>query len=211
MQLKYSWAIICEGPADESFFKRLINELNLPNFDILPGKGRGHFAEMLKGLRAGAKASKLDAILIVSDNDDDPSRSFGEVKNQIRIAGGYPIPEEPMRLAKTTGQPAVLIMMIPWIDIPGCLESLMKQVWQREQEATMLCVEEFLKCSKVVEWEIQKRDKAAVQCFIAGFNREDPNKSLRFLLDGHNDLLPMNALEFAKIAATLRDFGSIVA
>ncbi len=84
-------------------------------------------------------------------------------------------------------------------------------VWQREQEAIMLCVDEFLTCAKVTKWEIQKRDKAAAQCFIAGFNHEDPNKSLRWFLKSNNDPLTMNSPGFVNIVNTLRHFGAIVA
>jgi hypothetical protein len=179
IQLKHSRAIICEGLADQAFFMRLIHDRGLPDFDIPDGKGRSYFSEILRGLRAGSHRTKLNALLIVSDNDDDPKRSFYEVQQQIQVATGYPVPEKPMEIAKVAGQPIVLIMMLPWTDTPGCLETLLKMIWQREQGSMKVCVDEFLTCAKVTEWEIQKRDKAAIQCFIAGSNREDPNKSLR--------------------------------
>jgi hypothetical protein len=152
VKLEHPWAIICEGLADKAFFMGLIQELKLPNFDIPDGKGRDYFSEMLKGLRVGTQPRKLSAILIVSDNDEDPIRSFGEVQEQIRIATGYPVPEKPMKVARAVGQPVVLIMMLPWIDIPGCLETLLNMVWQREREAMKICIDEFLKCTKVVSF-----------------------------------------------------------
>jgi hypothetical protein len=190
---------------------RLIQDRNLPSFDIPDAKGRSSFSEILRGLRVGTQTTKLNAILIVSDNDNDPVRSFGEVQDQIRIATGYPVPEKPMEAARAVGQPIVLIMMLPWIDTPGSLETLLRMVLQREQEAMMVCVDEFLKCTKVTEWEIQKRDKAAIQCFIAGSNHEDPNKTLRYLLESKNNPLPMNALELDNIANTLKNFETVVA
>jgi len=211
IQIENPWAIICEGPADKAFFMRSIQDRRSPNFDIIAGKGRGHFSEMLRGLRGSTQARNLNAILIVSDNDDDPARSFGEVQNQIQIATGYPVPENPMQIARAEGQPAIMIMMVPWIGTPGCLETLLRMIWQREQEPVGVCVDEFLRCTKVTEWAIQKRDKAAIQCFIAGSNHEDPNKSLRYLLESANNPLPMHAPELDNIASALQNFGAIVA
>lgn len=208
---------MCEGFADKAFFSRLIQERGLPSFDIpFPNcetkGGRGHFSEMLKAIRASSKYSQLSAILIVSDNDNNPDASFREVQEQIQIATGYPVPNTPMQVAKAAGQPAVLVMMLPWTHIPGCLESLCRKVWAREQGATMACVGEFLRCAGVTNWdEIQKRDKAAVQFFISGSNQEDPNKSLRYLIEGRNALLSMNDDEFNEIANALQSFGSLVA
>jgi hypothetical protein len=206
IQLEHSRAIICEGVADQAFFMRLIHDRGLPGFDILDAKGRTRYSEILKGLRVGSHPIKLKAVLIVADNDDVPTQSFAKIQKQIRIATGYPVPGRPMEIAKTAGQPLVLIMMLPWTDTPGCLETLLNMIWQREQESMKVCVDEFLTCTKVTEWKIQKRDKAAIQCFIAGSNREDPNKSLRYFLELPNNPLPMNAPELDKIADTLKNF-----
>lgn len=221
IELQYPWTIICEGIADQAFFLNMIQERGLPNFDVpFPtkesGGGRSAFAGMLSGLRVATKPRKIDAILIVSDNDDDPGRSFGEVQKQIRLAEDYPIPETPMQVARAEGQPAILIMMLPWTDIPGCLESLYKKIFLRTQNPLMECVDEFLKCACVTRWEeVQKRDKAAFQCFIAGSNKEDPNKGLANLLrkTNHqfNRLFPVTAPEFDGIANVLQNFGAIVA
>ena len=217
IELTHHWTIVCEGFADKAFFSRLIQERGLPSFNIpFPNDetkgGRNHFSEMLKALRASSKYSQLSAILIVSDNDNNPAASFREVREQIQIAIGYPVPNTPMQVARATGQPAILVMMLPWIHTPGCLESLCRNVLAQEQGPMMECVEEFLRCAGVTDWgEIQKRDKAAVQCFISGSNQEDPNKSLRYLLEGRSPLIPMNVNEFNEIANALQNFGSLVA
>jgi hypothetical protein len=207
MELEHSRAIICEGPADEEFFKRLIKGRGLPDFDIVAAEGRGTFSQRLMGLRVRAQSR---AVLIVSDNDDNPIRSFQDVQEQIRIATGYPIPERPMEVSKKAGQPTVMIMMLPWVDIPGCLETVLRSIWQREQESLKVCVDGFLECTNVTQWEIQKRDKAAIQCYIAGSNHEDPTKSLRWYLRKTQDIpIQMNSSELDDIANTLRDFDTV--
>ncbi len=210
IELVHSRVIICEGQADKEFFKRLIRERDLPYFDIPNGEGRGYFSTILKGIRVGSQKTKLNAILVVSDNDSDPVRAFAEVQEQIRMATGYPVPPRPMEVAKIVGQPAVLIMMIPWKDIEGCLETLLKAIWERERPPMKICVDEFLRCTNVTEWEIPKRDKAAIQCYIAGSNHEDPTKSLRWYLNKTQNIsIPMNSPELDNIANTLRDFDTI--
>ena len=220
IQLEFPWTIICEGHADKAFFLKLIHDRKLPNFDVpFPtnesGGGRSAFAQMLRGLRVASNYKKLDAILIVSDNDDNPKRSFSEVQKQIKIAKGYPIPEAPMQIAKVEGQPAIFVLMLPWIDKPGCLESLYLEVFMREQKTMMRCVDDFIKCASVASWkEVQKRDKASFQCFIAGTNKEDPNKSLRRLLEKHNHkfnhTFPVTSPEFDEIASILHNFKTIL-
>ena len=115
-----------------------------------------------------------------------------------------------MEVARAAGQPAVLVMMVPGTGIKGCLETLLRTVWEREQPATKMCVDEFLNCTKVTKWEIQKRDKAAIQCFIAGSNREDPTKSLRwYLVKTKNIPIPMDAPELNDITNTRGNFDTI--
>ena len=195
----------------KAFFTKLISDRKLPNFNIINAKGRCDFSEKLKGLRL----QKQNAILIVADNDNNPAQLFSEVQNQIRISNrngtGYPIPNKPMEIAKVDGQPAILIMMIPWVDTSGCLETLLLPVWQREKKEIKTCVDDFLTCTETAKWEIQKRDKTAIQCFIAGSNSDDPNKSLRHLLESDKNPLPMDASEFDNIANTLKNFDTIVA
>ena len=210
-KLQHHWTILCEGPADKAFFKKLIRDRKLSNFNIIDAKGRCDFSEKLKALRL----LKQDAILIVADNDNNPNQLFSEVQNQIRISNrngtGYPIPNKPMEVAKVDGQPVIMIMMIPWVDIPGCLETLLLPVLQREKKEIKICVDNFLTCTETAKWEIQKRDKTAIQCFIAGSNSDDPNKSLRYLLESENNPIPMNASEFDDIVNTLTNFETIVA
>src|SRR5687767_11625091 len=111
--------ILCEGAADEAFFRKLIEKRKLPEFRVrYPGDtrqgetgGRKGFATKLRQLRIEREFDSVSAILIVSDNDEDGALAFGEVQRQIKAAE-FEAPTAP--LVSTSSIPAISIMMIPW-------------------------------------------------------------------------------------------------
>ena len=90
--------LLCEGPEDCRFFHRLITERNLPAFFIYPARGKDRIAEALNALSIEKSNvwSNIKHVLIVADNDDDPSERFANVCAQIEsIFGPGHVPSPP--------------------------------------------------------------------------------------------------------------------
>jgi hypothetical protein len=120
--------IVCEGQSDEAFFRHLIQKRNLPQFKVVypmhqqDGGWRG-FAPRLRALKTEPGFDELRGILVAADNDDNPTSSFRNVCDQLRAAG-YPVPERPLQAIRAPEYPALAVMMLPWADQGGKLESL---------------------------------------------------------------------------------------
>ena len=124
--------IVCEGLHDEAFFRSLLRERQLEHFHttcpgdpITTAGGRDAFSEFLLGLRTiHGFNPNVKNIILVSDNDSDPERSFREVKKQVGLAGNYPIPNQPLKTANSGSEPDVTILMLPWENEKGTMETL---------------------------------------------------------------------------------------
>jgi hypothetical protein len=87
--------ILCEGAADQVFFKKLLDIHDIFDFDIPPhGKhhgwsGTGH---MLRSLAGDASAYKnLKGVLIIADNANETT--FADICEKIEEHGPFEAPE----------------------------------------------------------------------------------------------------------------------
>ncbi|HTX21214.1 MAG TPA: DUF3226 domain-containing protein [Candidatus Aquilonibacter sp.] len=96
-------------------------------FDFHPScGGKDKFARILTGLVAESSASpdeQRKAIIVVADNDGDPKGAFKNVQDQIQTAG-FAVPKKPREIVTTPNLPFLCVLMIPWDNDSGCLESL---------------------------------------------------------------------------------------
>lgn len=211
--------IVCEGKGDESFFKHLIKERELPEFFVTcpiegvePGGNQG-FGDRLRSLRTeGTK--KVVGLLVVSDNDDNPTSSFNRVREQIASAGGYGVPDEPLVVAKGhSTDPPIVVMMVPWAGRTGQLETLCLEAMSDRWPDITRCVHELSQCTGAADWESQgKREKMRLRAMLASLCRTDPNISLQFAWSKTpSDMIPLNHSAFDQIANFLWDFDQVVA
>jgi hypothetical protein len=111
-------AIVCEGRADEAFFRALIAARQLPEFDIKttgdadPNQRGGidKFGLLLQGIPSWGGFDQLTDILLIADNDESPADNFRRVRDQIAAVTPfgvpptkYTVPDKP--LERTTGKP----------------------------------------------------------------------------------------------------------
>jgi hypothetical protein len=150
--------IICEGPIDEAFFRSLIRARGLPEFAIRNGSDRSPEASggidsigsLLVGIAIWDGFSNLTEILIAADNDQTPAENFEKVRSQIARAGNYPVPSAPLQRA--TGTPNVTVMMIPWANERGNLETLCLGPAMGVSSVLANCVDAFAACVSVSGW-----------------------------------------------------------
>jgi hypothetical protein len=209
IELKSELILLCEGPADQNFFRELIKKRNLPEFDILPVHGKDGFREMLKSVRGNPRGfSRVRGVLIVADSGDDPSNTFKNIKRQIK-AHGYPVPPSLSAVASpTVDHPAVSVTLLPNNEEPGSLETLYVQELISRDAWISTCVDDFLQCEKIDagNWPPEKRDKARFQCIIAARNREDPTRTAAHVYSRTPQLIDVMAPCFNEVVERLRAF-----
>ena len=94
--------ILCEGEGDKQFLHKLIEQRDIPSeFQIrFPDRGntgqggRSKFGPWLADASAVSEdfQRNIEAILLVSDNDQDPTKSFQEVQESLCKSEGFPVP-----------------------------------------------------------------------------------------------------------------------
>ncbi len=212
-----SRAILCEGEGDRSFFRHLIQSRHLPEFDIFcPGKPYTEggavegYDDMLTVFTTGDGFQNLAGILIQGDNDDDPGARFTRIQEKVRNADGYAVPNAPLQVAKVEGRPALVVMMFPWTDEIGSLETLCLPSAEGAHPEIKKCVDEHINCINTADWPIQKQHKLRLRCMIASVCRTDPYTSLVHAWSRPENLIPLNDSCFDRLSDFLRKFDNVV-
>jgi len=207
--------ILTEGAGDEAFFEYLIKERRLTRYKTYRRKtgeagGEGDFLRLLrahKGPATGSAVYKL--LLIVADNDGSPDSKFRNVTNQIRQAGDFAVPARPRQVAKNAPFAAVAVLMLPWDQEPGNLESLSYVSARSRRRKTAKCIRKFVDCVGIDGWEESQRHKLNLRCLLASSCPTDPNTSLQHAWGGSKgrptDLIPLDHACFDKIVNWLRN------
>jgi hypothetical protein len=119
--------LLCEGPDDAEFFRALIEVRGgAPTYRVrhngTKADPRGGNTKFVSGLKAHYELDgPFSKVLIVSDNDDEPSVSFPLIQEQVKKYFGF-APTTPREVA--LGPPKVSILMLPWDKDAGNLETL---------------------------------------------------------------------------------------
>jgi len=218
--LTKDFVILCEGAADRSFLNKLleirqINDFDLPDNDQL-GKHEGwqSFGHKLSALAGDPSAySRIKGVLVIADSSDSAENRFDEICQKIGsdgpfVANGFAKPLSSNVIAhQASGHPSISIMFIP-PDRAGSLESICADAILAECSWIAACLESYLSCDKidVLNWGAEKRDKARLQCLIAALNKNDPNKSLRYLFSVKPPMINLESNIFDKIVKNIIDF-----
>ena len=209
--------ILCEGQGDASFIRHLIKERNLPPFDILyPAQpytetgGVNGFREMLEALSLFHGFRTLKGILVLSDNDDNPANAFRSVSEQISSAEGYKAPSQPLEVVRTGSVLPLVVVMLPWKDLPGNLEQLCLISSCESYPAIRACLDEYVTCTDVNKWGPTKQSKMKMRCMLSSTCNSDPNTSLVYAWSRVENLIPLNHGCFDQIADFLRRFDNYI-
>lgn len=191
------YLVLTEGHADRAFLKYLLTARGADkhDFDFFEnvdkyGGGNTSFEAYLKGTQLERGFEKVKAILIVTDCDADPAKSFENVQKQIQAAG-YSVPDKPLELVKTDRKPALCVVTIPFDNSPGHLETYILKGMQTQWAAERTSTDRHIQDTSASGWIATTQDKARVQCMIAVIHQEDPNKSLRYIWGKNPDFSNM--------------------
>lgn len=215
------WLIVCEGGADKAFLCELIRKRGLPDFQVeFPIRegdktgGWSKYEHFLKSIKTNEGfISKVRALLVVADNDDNPRKRFAEIRAQLQAAGGYGVPEEPLQVARSARDlPDVVIMMIPLRDQPGALEAMLLPAVYDKWPALKGPLDKYLGVSPANDWDDRRKAKMRMQCVLAATCKEDPNTPLRWIWKRNQEYhIPVDHNSFDGIARSLQGFRELIA
>lgn len=172
--------IISEGAGDASFFTQLIKVRKLTNFkvhqrDKKMASGSGAFEAMLRAIKFESYYSDIQLVILVGDNDSDPSKSFLEIVRQIKSVDGYAVPTQPRKVAKGPSVKAVSVLMLPWDNVPGGLDTLCYALAANRRPAIASCVKKYIECVNAKDWEPSPLGKMSLRCLLSAACPTDPN------------------------------------
>jgi hypothetical protein len=199
--------IVCEGSSDVSFFRHLIQKRNLPEFDIFQPNvaegapsGRSGYKAFLQGLSVLLPSYSVRGILIVGDNDSNPEKAFREICDQIADTGGYGIPTEPLRPARSDTLPPIVVMMLPRTGVQGVLESLCLEALVGHRPELKDCIDEFSECTGTTEWEESIRVKMQLHALIPSICKSEPATALTHVWSKKETIIPLDQPAFDQVA-----------
>jgi hypothetical protein len=175
--------LLCEGVSDERFYNRLFQVRNIgsdftvrsPSKEGAYGGGVTNFGEDLRNISVSESfLENVKAVLVVGDNDSDMAASLQIVRDQLKSAPGFGVPDVERVVAESTGGlPKVVILMLPMGE-PGNLESLCLEAayakFGLKQE-----LDTFVATSPARDWSVGKQAKMRMQTILAATNKSKPD------------------------------------
>lgn len=204
--------LLCEGPEDVAFFQRLIETRSLPRFRIKDTGGKGSKAAGNTNFGRALKALKIEEgvkdILVVADNDEAPNQSFSNVCRQIRSAyGPDKVPNRPLQ--KVSTDPSVMVLMVPWENNLGCLETLCVGAARTANAQVANHVDQFAAMIGFENWDRQTRkSKMWLRTMLAACCEHDPfvflGNTFRYRKNQH--LIPLDHQCFDRVSDVLSQY-----
>jgi len=210
--------ILCEGDEDVSFLRHFLSSRGIAGFDVdrpKPGEaaGSGAFQRRLEVLVAATaldakdfRIEDLQELIVVADNDDDPASAFRNVRTQIRDAG-YGDPQRPRDPVRAADRPQTRILMLPWDDERGGLETLCLAAVLDARPYLRECVDEYVRCTKFSRADSIKGAKMRLRCSLSAACEQEPNVALTYVWnDRHRELnlVPLDHSCFDRIEEFFR-------
>jgi hypothetical protein len=188
--------ILTEGEADDAFIKKLIedNGLGVENFIIRKVNQDGgctNFWKRIRSIRTTTEPMILrncEAVVIIADNDGSPAEQFAAIRNQIEMANQgvvaddlFGIPLTPLVAARQSlSLPPVIVLMLPWGNEPGCLETVCLSSMNPDYAPQLACVDEIFQCVGAGAWSATMQAKFRVQCLLSSICTGDPYTHLKY-------------------------------
>jgi hypothetical protein len=209
--------LLCEGPDDVAFFQALIEVRDLPKFHIFhtgikKGEAGGYtkYKTAIEALdvKYGKIHRQFDQILLVGDNDDDPDKRFANI--QEHVEGALQIRPQKVRQFVIRKSPdlQIKIMMLPWDNRPGNLETLCydpakeADSWMRDK------VNDFRSAVKADEWHDSRSKEMWLRSYLAAKCKDNPFVPLFDVFDKYSklNLIPLKSKHFDNVCKELLTF-----
>jgi hypothetical protein len=181
---------LCEGEEDVSFLSALIAQREIGSFDFHEPNGTGAFTRTLVGLKTGTEIRDRKAVLIVSDNDGKPKEHFAAIQAQIKESG-WNSPQHPRQGIEQPDMPPLHVLMLPWDDEEGCLETACLIAAGNRHPKEMECVKKFIACIDPEGWSVPMMAKLSIRCFLSAVCKSAPNTGIRHAWRSERKELPI--------------------
>jgi len=164
--------VLVEGNDDCDFFSYFLKFLNLTSFQIIGCGGKDFLKEKLTAIRLQHNFLDRLNLIIVQDNDVKPSVRFSKICVDLREVGVEAIPTSPYQLAGSN--PAISIVLLPNIGIPGDLEKLILDTLGGNPIKE--CSSDFISCIQSIDGyqysKVTKLAKAELQAVMSVIGEE---------------------------------------
>ncbi|MCS6919336.1 MAG: hypothetical protein NZM28_06165 [Fimbriimonadales bacterium] len=134
---------------------------------IIEAQGKTRMPTRLRAIRAVEGFSKVQAIGVLRDADDNPQGAFESIRNALRDAA-LPYPARAGEIAQ--GVPATGVFIAPSASETGSLEDLCLQSLQHDKRMT--CVRRFIQCVLKRQFSLHQLSKVQMMAFLAVQERE---------------------------------------
>ncbi len=213
------WLILCEGESDKRFLHQLITvrqiaddfQIRFPSRGKDNSGGRSKFGPWLDTAKDVRGWENVRAILVVSDNDDDPKKSLEEVRASLQNAVGFPVPNTERTMAKAVGFPYLVILMLP-LGNKGGLETLCLSAAYDKWPVVKNPLDTFVGSVGTDQWSANKEGKMRLQAIIASTCEARPDAGfVGHWWENYQYHLPLGHKVFDDIAAFLTGFRALIA
>ena len=120
----------------------------------------------------------------------------------------YSVPEA--QLARYGAMPAIVVIMLPWRNVLGALDTLCLVTANNRRPAIAACVNEFAVCSTCDGWPDTKAAKMKLRSLLAAAHYDDPYIPPAYVGSERTDLVPLDDSIFNQIEEYLRSFPALV-
>jgi hypothetical protein len=209
-EFKKELVLLCEGPEDARFYEKLIRKRSLSGFEVFYVQqingttgGLNGFEPSISAIKAWTSLTKVKLLVLAADNEP---KVFGRLKTILRKhAFDYPKKASKIRFTTMLGRPSTAIMLLP-LKSRGDLETTCLPILYERWPKSRTCVRNYLKSTGAISWGHSNLDKARLHAIIAGFNKHDPEKTLRDCFS--SNVIDVMHESFNDIEKLLRQFAS---
>jgi hypothetical protein len=211
--LTYPRLLLCEGPHDAAFFRELITERALPDFHVrcdMAHPGKGGFGFALTGIGSLTGFQNVQHVIIAADSDNNPNDTFDAVVNKIKdseyrdpaTGRGRKYQAMPAAPHVPAGNlPSLTVLLVPWLDRVGALETLCLEAAARNKAGALACVQAHAKCTGAHTWTGEAaKAKMLLRSLICSTYEDGPDIGLGNVWRDQPDLVPINDNAFDQIA-----------
>jgi hypothetical protein len=173
--------------------------------------GKTKFTEGLDALM-GLSGERIENILIVSDNDTNPRKSFRNIVSQIEKSAE--ILDTPKRkliapsmpFVKSPSDPSISIVMLPDTGVVGSLDTMCLKAASNKSPVMSTHVDRFAELTESDKWPIGKLEKMKLRCHLSASWKADPSISPAYVWSTKSNLVPLADPVFDKISDFLKIF-----
>ena len=180
--------ILCEGIADVRVIENLLRVRGITGFQVhLPKGGSSDtggwtkFGRWLREIVVDPSFPKIRKFVVVADCDERPAARFRDIQGELRAAGWCGIPSAPLEVAQRAGVPDINVIMLPWPNQAGNLETLCLRAIYAKWPRLRWPLSCFVWLTPARSWGISKQSKSRIACLLSTTCASKPEATLHTL------------------------------